>query len=124
MSQKGVKDIYEIGDTDDDADDGDDDGDNDDDVEHTDGTHMYSIFSPRVTQHLVPPEINILMEPLDANLQSYDGNLQSYDQSTVRSPITGINRTYIRCFSLSLLFSSQFVFYNNSGKSIDSISFC
>ena len=39
MSQKGVKDIYEIGDTDDDADDGDDDGDNDDDVEHTDGTH-------------------------------------------------------------------------------------
>ena len=53
---------------------------------------MYSIFSPRVTQQLVPPEINILMEPLDANLQSYDnGNLQSYDQSTARSPITGID---------------------------------
>ena len=56
---------------------------------------MYSIFSPRVTQHLVPPEINILMEPLDANLQSYDnGNLPSYDQSTARSPITGIDNKF------------------------------
>ena len=82
------RDVFEIGDIDDDADDGEDD--NDDDVEHTDGTHMYSLFSPRITQQLVAPEINILMEPLDANLQSYDGNLQSYDQSTARSPITGM----------------------------------
>ena len=81
--------FFEIIDKDDDADDGEDD--NDDDVEQTDGTHMYSIFSPRITQHLVAPEINILMEPLDANLPSYDGNLQSFDQSTARSPITGID---------------------------------
>ena len=80
--------FFEIIDKDDDADDGDED--NDDDIEHTDGTHMYSVFSPRVTQHLVAPEINILMEPLDANIPSYDGNLQSFDQSTARSPITGI----------------------------------
>ena len=51
---------------------------------------MHSIFSPRITQHLVAPEINILMESLDANIPSYDGNLQSFDQSTARSPITGI----------------------------------
>ena len=85
----GLEIVFEDEDADDDGDD-EDDG----DVEHTDGTHIYSILSPRVTQHFVAPEINILMEPVDGNFQCYDGNLHSCGQSTARSPITGTNSMY------------------------------